>query len=295
MCLPLYNPNGIASFSPGLSRRAGSYPGLKDARSRTLKEGVSLFSGNSFPLIGYGKKMQFLIRTAQLEFCGYAACMLSLAQTGTRALLEQLSPFLDDVLIKELLPSRRKAGRPRFFSPAQLFRVLLLSLLTPAHSFNLLVKVLSENRAWRKFAHLPNQRVLPDAKMLHQFRDRLDLIVLRQINAHLLRPLLNNLDPSRPTVAIMDSTDLPAPVNSFKKNASVLGAARRSGCAHGQKRTESLVHRIQKTQPAALACATARGSFARAIDVMDSPSESGRCALFGTQPALPGQALGVHT
>jgi len=86
------------------------------------------------------------------------------------------------------------------------------------HRFNLLLKNLPENRAWRKFAHLPNQRKLPDAKMLHQFRDRLDLIQLRQLNAHLLRPLLRQLDPARKTLAIIDSTDLPAAAHSFKKN-----------------------------------------------------------------------------
>ena len=36
-CTALSNPNEIASFSPGLPRRAGSYPGLKVARSRTMK------------------------------------------------------------------------------------------------------------------------------------------------------------------------------------------------------------------------------------------------------------------
>jgi Transposase domain (DUF772) len=143
--------------------------------------------------------------------------MKALAQTGTGALLEQLSPFLDDGLINELLPCPHRRGRPRAFSSAQLFRVLLLSLLTPAHSFNLLVNLLAENRPWRRFAHLPNQRVLPDAKMLHQFRGRLDLCLLRRFNRQLLQPLLEGLDPARPTLAIIDSTDLPAPVNRFKK------------------------------------------------------------------------------
>jgi hypothetical protein len=143
--------------------------------------------------------------------------MTILAQTGTGALLEELSPFLDDTLINELLPRPFGPGRPRSFSSAQLFRVLLLNLLTPAHSFNLLVSLLAENRAWRHFARLPNQRVLPDAKMLHQFRSRLELPLLRQFNGQLLRPLLEGLDPARASLAIMDSTDLPAPVNCFKK------------------------------------------------------------------------------
>lgn len=90
--------------------------------------------------------------------------MVALPQTGTALLLEKLSPFLDDPLINQLVPRPRGPGRPRAFSSAQLFRVLLLSLLTPAHSFNLLLKLLPENRAWRKFARLPNLRLLPDPK-----------------------------------------------------------------------------------------------------------------------------------
>src|SRR5687767_13403354 len=121
--------------------------------------------------------------------------MLTLPQTGTSSLLEKLSPFVNDQLINTLVPRRRGAGRPRAFSSAQLLRVLLLSLLTPARSFNLLLKLLEENRAWRRFARLPNLRALPDAKMLHQFRSRLDLSILRQLNAALLRPLLEGLDP----------------------------------------------------------------------------------------------------
>jgi hypothetical protein len=143
--------------------------------------------------------------------------MPTLSQTGTAALLRELSPYLDDSLIDGLLPKARGPGRPRGFSSAQLFRVLLLSLLTPAHSFNLLVALLAENRAWRRFAHLANRDDLPTAKMLTQFRSRLDLNMLRSINAHLLRPLLAQLDPARRTVAIIDSTDLPAAINTFKK------------------------------------------------------------------------------
>jgi Transposase domain (DUF772) len=147
--------------------------------------------------------------------------MKFLPRTGTAALLDQLSPYLDDHFINQSLPRHSGPGRRRKFSSAQLFRVLLLSLLTPARSFNLLVELLPENRAWRRFAHLPNQREIPDAKMLHLFRDRLDLQRLRQVNAHLLRPLLNQLEPSRKTLAIMDATDLPAAANSFKKTKPV--------------------------------------------------------------------------
>lgn len=145
--------------------------------------------------------------------------MKSLAQTGTGELLEQLSPHIEDDWISQQLPQRRGAGRPSAFSSAQLFRVSLLALLTPARSFNLLVKLLPENRAWRRFARLPNRFRIPDAKMLHEFRDRLSVTTLRQINGHLLRPLLARLDASRKTVAIMDSTDLAAA--AFKKTSRV--------------------------------------------------------------------------
>jgi hypothetical protein len=66
---------------------------------------------------------------------------------------------------------------------------------------------------------LPNRFKIPDAKMLHEFRDRLSVASLRQINGQLLRPLLDQLDPSRKTVAIMDSTDLAAA--AFKKTKRV--------------------------------------------------------------------------
>ena len=147
----------------------------------------------------------------------YIGGMSTLSQTGTAALLEELSPFLDDELINSVLPNPRGPGRPRDFCSAQLFRVLLLSLLTPAHSFNLLLVLLPENRAWRRFAHLQNRRDVPSAKMLSQFRARLDLSALRSINRHLLKPLVEQLDPARRTLAIIDSTDLPASINTFKK------------------------------------------------------------------------------
>jgi len=141
--------------------------------------------------------------------------MNALAQTGSSALLEQLSDYLKDDGINELLPRRRGAGRPNAFTAAQLFRVSLLTLLTPAHSFNLLLKILPENRAWRQFAKLPNRFNIPLPKMLHDFRAQLDLNVLREINARLLKPLLRDLEPTRRTVSIMDSTDLAAAC--FKK------------------------------------------------------------------------------
>jgi hypothetical protein len=147
--------------------------------------------------------------------------MTALAQTGTSALLDQLSPYLDDAWINECFPRQRGAGRRRAFTSGQLLRVHLLALLTPAHQFNLLLQLLPENRAWRRFARLPNHREVPDAKMLHQFRERLELIHLRRLNNYLVQPLLEQIAPSRLTLGIIDATDLPASANSFKKTKRV--------------------------------------------------------------------------
>src|SRR5438309_6909146 len=133
--------------------------------------------------------------------------MKELPVTGTSALLEILSPHVPDDLINSLFAQKSRRGRPRLFSAAQLFRVNLLALLTPAHSFNLLVALLAEHRTWRSFARLRNRRVLPDAKMLHEFRAHLELSQLRRVNVHLLQPLLAGITPSVKTVALIDATD----------------------------------------------------------------------------------------
>lgn len=143
--------------------------------------------------------------------------MYPLPQTGTSALLEALSPYLDDGLICDLFPRRSGSGRRPAFAPNQLLRVLLLALLTPAHSFNLLVKLLSENRAWRNFALLPNKRIVPGVRILHEFRDALGVTGLRALNGRLLEDLLARMHPDRKSIAIIDSTDFPAATRCFKK------------------------------------------------------------------------------
>lgn len=142
----------------------------------------------------------------------------TLAITGTAPLLEQLSPFVPDDFINELCVAKRRVGRRSLYSPAQLYRVHLLALLTPAHSFNLLTGLLQENRPWRRFAHLSHRHHVPDAKMLHQFRDLIGVAGLRHINERLLAGLLDSCVAGRKTVAIIDSTDLPAATNAYKKN-----------------------------------------------------------------------------
>ena len=85
-----------------------------------------------------------------------------LPTTGTNALLAQLSEFVPDEFTNQLLPVHRGRGWRSIWSSAQLLRVLLLTLLTPAHSFNLLVQLLPEQRDWRRFARLPNLRFVFD-------------------------------------------------------------------------------------------------------------------------------------
>lgn len=147
--------------------------------------------------------------------------MKRLPPTGTGGLLERLSPHIPDDLINSLFLPRSGPGRPSLFSPAQLFRVNLLALLTPAHSFNLLVALLAEHRSWRTFARLRNRVRVPDVRMLHEFRQQLDLIRLRQINEFLLRPLIEGTAIFAKTVALIDSTDLPAATNAYKKTTKV--------------------------------------------------------------------------
>ena len=74
--------------------------------------------------------------------------MNRLPTTGTAALLDVLSPYFRGELINSLVLTGQRPGRPSHFSPAQLFRVTLLALLTPAHSFNLVVRGSSCSRAW---------------------------------------------------------------------------------------------------------------------------------------------------
>ena len=143
--------------------------------------------------------------------------MKRLPPTGTTGLLELLSPHVPDELINSLFLSSFGPGRRSLFSAAQLFRVHLLALLTPVHSFNLLVALLPEQRSWRMFARLRNRVRVPDVRMLHEFRQRLELTQLRRVNEHLLQPLLERTGAVAKTVALIDSTDLPAATNAYKK------------------------------------------------------------------------------
>jgi hypothetical protein len=143
--------------------------------------------------------------------------MKVLPATGTAAFLEKISPHIPDDLIDSLFAHRCSRGRPQRFSPSQLFRVSLLPLLTPARSYNLIASLLGEQRPLRSFARLRNRMAIPDVRMLHEFRERMDLTKLRCLNMSLLRPLLHGCDNFAKTVALIDSTDLPAATNGYKK------------------------------------------------------------------------------
>jgi hypothetical protein len=144
--------------------------------------------------------------------------MMPLPITGSSALLEVLTPFVPDDHLNELLPRHRGAGRRNAWSAAQLYRVLLLLLLTPARSSNLLCQLLPEQRAWRRFAHLPNRRCLPGPRQLHEFRTRLTPWMLRAINEQMVATLLAGWPTDRPGIGLIDATDLPAATSAFKKN-----------------------------------------------------------------------------
>jgi hypothetical protein len=142
-----------------------------------------------------------------------------LPPTGTSALLTELSPHIPDEFINDLCRRSRGRGRRCEFSPAQLWRVHLLALLTPVHSFNLLLELLPEQKQWRHFAHLPNRHRLTGTRMLHEFRERVGVTGLRRINAQLLAPLLPTRDGDTMSVALIDATDLPASASGHKKRA----------------------------------------------------------------------------
>ena len=139
--------------------------------------------------------------------------------TGTAQLLDTLSPFVPDQFINALLSRRAAAGPHYAFSAAQLWRVHLLALLTPAHSFNAVVRLLPEQRDWRRFARLSHRERTPDVRMLHEFRRRAGVAALRIINEQLVKQVLPFLPAGGQTVAVIDATDLPAATADKKKSA----------------------------------------------------------------------------
>jgi len=168
-----------------------------------------------------------------------------LPPTGTEDFLELLSPFVPDDYLDERWPRLKTGGRRYGFSASQLWRVHLLVLISPVHSFNLLVRMLPEQKAWRRFAHLPSQEHVPDVRMMNSFREQIGVDGLRQVNEVLLEPILQRVDLSKGAAALIDATDLPASCSGFKKkHRALLGQGSRAGSAHAQERAKSMVCRL---------------------------------------------------
>jgi hypothetical protein len=148
-----------------------------------------------------------------------------LPAVGTVELLELISDHVPDDFINQLLPRRRGVGRRCCFRAAQLWRVHLLSALTGTHSYNGIVRLLPEHRAWRRFAHLSHRECTPDVRMLHEFRCRAGVSGLRAINDHLVAMLLKHLRVEQKSVAVIDATDLPAATADKKKGSKMVGQA----------------------------------------------------------------------
>jgi hypothetical protein len=176
-----------------------------------------------------------------------------LPQTGTEDFLEVLSPFVPDDYLDQRWPRLKTGGRRYGFSASQLWRLHLLALITPVHSFNLLIRMLPEQKAWRRFAHLPSQEHVPDVRMMSTFREEIGVDGLRQVNGQLLEPIIERIELSQGAAALIDATDLPASCSGFKKkHRTLLGPESRSGRAHTQERTESMLCRLQEAHAASL-------------------------------------------
>lgn len=176
-----------------------------------------------------------------------------LPQTGTEDFLELLSPFVPDDYLDQHWPRLKTGGRRYGFSASQLFRLHLLALITPVHSFNLLIRMLPEQKAWRRFAHVPSQEHVPGVRMMNTFRDEIGVDGLRQVNGHLLEPIIGSLDLRQGAAALIDATDLPASCSGFKKKHRALyGQESRTGRAHAQEWAESMVCRLQEAHVASL-------------------------------------------
>ena len=220
---------------------------------------------------------------------------MALPITGGSELLDLLSSYVPDDCVNELLPRHRGRGRRNEWSSSQLFR----TLLTPARSSNLLCRLLPEQRAWRRFAHLPNRRVLPNARQLHEFRDRLTPMLLRQINEGLVRRLLESWPKDQFGVALIDATDLPAATNTYKKRRPLLSAQSSTGWTDKEDRAEPLVCRLQEAHPAALDRSLYAVGFAHSFDDLGRTSQSWRgsfsvadLASLRPAPALAAQVGG---
>lgn len=209
-----------------------------------------------------------------------------LPAVGTAELLDRLSVHVPDAFILQLLPRHRGVGRRCVFSPAQLWRVHLLAALTPAHSLNALVRLLPEQRAWRRFARLSHRERTPDVRMLHEFRARAGVGGLRAINDHLVLRLLKSLLPGRKSVAVIDATDLRAATADKKRRAAMVCTAGDLGGAFSQTGTHAVLRRLQEALSAAV---VAQLSGVGSVDAGGELAHAGRCSRglsAGAEPAV---------
>ena len=197
-----------------------------------------------------------------------------LPATGTAALLKVLHPFVPDDFINECWPQGHTGGRRRDYSAAQLYRIHLLSLLTPVPSVNLMVKLLPEQRAGRKFARLRRQTQVPGVRVLHEFRGRVGVAGLRRINQHLLAPLLAAYLWQPWSVGLIDATDLPAACVGFKKkHRAIFRRARRAGRTHAQDGAKPMFRWLQETHLAPLVAPLLRRGAVGAVGQLGGPGQ----------------------
>lgn len=195
---------------------------------------------------------------------------------GTAELLALLSEQIPDEFINQLLPRRRGVGRRACFSAAQLWRVHLLSPLSGTHSYNGVVRLLPEQRAWRRFAHLSHRERTPDVRMLHEFRSRIGVSGLRAINDFLVGKSLVHLRPDLKTVSVM----LMQPICRLrllikKRRSQMVGEASRFRRTLSQARAHALLRRLQEAFITTLAQQLLRK---RAADSNSELADARRCS-----------------
>ena len=215
-----------------------------------------------------------------------------LPPTGTNRLLDLLASYVPDAFIDELCPREFTGGRRCALSAPQLWRVHLLALLTSTHSLNLVVAQLPEQAAWRRFCRL--RRHWPGVRMLHEFRQRLGVSGLRQINQHLLGQLLRRQGPQAHAVALMDATDLPAACSGFKKKHRHLhGRARGFGGTHPEDGPEPVVRGLQEAHAAFMAADGASVGHTGAVGQLGHTRQRRGGWPVGAEPALVFASLGL--
>jgi len=104
------------------------------------------------------------------------------------------------------LATASDGGRRHHFSAAQLWRLHLLVLITPVHSLNLLIRLLPEQKAWRRFARLRSMAQLPDVRMMNAFREAVGVSGLPTNKQSFARPVDREFR-SHPTSDRLDRRD----------------------------------------------------------------------------------------